>query len=66
MFKSKEIYKCYILLFTWATARCVQIELVTGFHATLLYLKRFTSRGGKSNLFNSNNFKTFKPKEVNY
>ena len=66
-FKSKEMPKCYILLFTWATTRCVHLELVSGFHAgTLLCLKRFISRRGKPNLFISDNFKTFKSKEVKH
>ena len=61
--KSKEMHKCYI---TCATTRCVHLELVSGFHADtlLLCLKRFISRGGKPNLFFSDNFKTFKSKEV--
>ena len=64
--KSKEMRKCYILLFTCTTARCVHVELVCGFHADtlLLCLKRFISRRGKPNLFISDNFKTFKSKEV--
>ena len=65
-YKSKEMHKCYILLFTCATTRCVHLELVSGFHAdtSLLCLKRFISRRGKPNLFISDNFKTFKSKEV--
>ena len=59
------MHNCYIMLFTCATTRCVQLELVSGFHAdTLLCLKRFISRRGKPNLFISDNFKTFKSKEV--
>ena len=63
--KWKEMHKCYILLFTCATTRCVHLELVSGFHAdtSLLCLKRFISRRGKPNLFISDNFKTFKSKE---
>ena len=63
---SKEIHKYYILLFTCATTRCIHLELVSCFHADVLLfcLKRFISIRGKPNLFISDNFRTFKSKEV--
>ena len=63
---SKNMNKCYILLFTCATTRCVHLELVSSFNsdALLLCLKRFISRRGRPNLFISDNFKIFKSKEV--
>ena len=58
--------KCYLLLLTCASTRCVHLELVIDYRwqSLVLALKRFISRRGTSKLFISNNFSTFKSREV--
>ena len=56
--------KCYLLLLTCASTRCVHLELDYRWQSLLLALKRFISRRGTSKLFISNNFSTFKSREV--
>ena len=64
--KLKELHKCWILLFTCATTRCINLELDSGFHGDklLLCLKRSIRRKRKPNLFVSDNFNTLKSKEI--
>ena len=64
--KSKEMHKCYNLLFTCVATHYIQRGLLSGFHADtlLLCLERFISRRGKPNLFISDNLKIFKSNEV--
>ena len=63
---SGNMKKCYILLLTCASTRCVHLELVNDYRwqSLVLALKRFISRRGTSKLFISDNFTTFKTKEV--
>ena len=58
--------KCYLLLLTCASTRCVHLELVTDYRwqSSVLALKRFISRRETSKLFISDNFSTFKSREV--
>ena len=58
--------KCYLLLLTCASTRCVHLELVIDYRwqSLVLALKRFISRRGTSKLFISDNFSTFKSREV--
>ena len=48
-----QMYKCYILLFTCATSRTVQLELTPGTSSQTLIraVKRFFSRKGFPSLF---------------
>ena len=64
----KKMYKCYVLLFTCAVTRAVHIELTPNLGSTclILALRRFISRRGLPNLVISDNFKSFKAREVKY
>ena len=57
-----SVSKCYILLFTCGATIAVHIEIThnLGVDALILALRRFTARRGKTTLFVSDNFKTFK------
>ena len=62
----KDMNKCYILLFTCTATRAVHLELTPdqGSSTLLLALRRFNSRRGVNKMFISDNFKSFKTKEV--
>ena len=62
----KDMNKCYILLFTCTATRAVHLELTPeqGSSTLLLALCRFNSRRGVNKMFISDNFKSFKTKEV--
>lgn len=59
-FKSKEMHEYYILLFTSAATSCVRLDLVSGFHTDTTRVSFLFQE--EQNL--SDNFKTFKSKEV--
>ena len=63
---SKKMEKCYLLIPTCASTRCVHLELVIDYRwqSLVLALKRFISRRGTSKLFISDNFSIFKSREV--
>ena len=63
---NKETCKSYILIFTCATTRNTHLELVPteSSESLLLALRRFLSRKGLPSTFISDNFKTFKAKEI--
>ena len=58
--------KCYVLLFTCAATRAVYLELTpdAGVHCLILAVRRFISRNGTLKLFISDNFKSFKSKDI--
>ena len=58
--------KCYLLLLTCASTRCVHLELVIDYRwqSLVLALKRFISRRRTSKLFIFDNFSTFKSRKV--
>ena len=60
------ISKCYILLFTCAVTRAVHLELTPdeSTHMLILALQRFISRRGYAKLFISDNFQSFKSKDI--
>ena len=61
-----KMQKCYILLFTCSVSRCIHLELTTslGLNPLKLALRRFVSRRGIPRLFVSDNFQTFRSKEI--
>ena len=63
---SKNMKKCYLLLLTCASTRCVHLELVIDYRwqSLVLALKRFISRRRTSKLFIFDNFSTFKSRKV--
>ena len=63
---SKETFKSYILIFTCAATRNSHLELVPteSTESLLLALRRFVARKGLPSTFISDNFKTFKAKEI--
>ena len=63
---NKETYKSYILLFTCAATRNTHLELLPteSLASLLLALRRFVARKGLTSAFISDNFKTFKAKEI--
>ena len=63
---NKETYKSYILIFTCAATRNTHLELVPteSSESLLLALRRFVAREGLPSTFISDNFKTFKAKEI--
>jgi len=60
------MYKCYIALFTFASARAVHLELTPDLSVTSFVgvLRRFLGRRGLPTLFISDNGKTFKDAAV--
>ena len=64
--KAAAIAKVYVLLFTCASSRSVHLELVPNMKiaAFLRAFTRFTSRRGRPRLVISDNFRTFKSREV--
>ena len=62
IYSSGGMYKCYVLLFTCATTRCLHLELTPnqGVDSLLLAMKRFMSRRGRPRLYVSDNFSSFK------
>ena len=63
---NKETYKSYILIFTCAATRNTHRELVPteSSESLLLALRRFVARKALPSTFISDNFKTFKAKEI--
>ena len=63
---NRETYKSYILIFTCAATRNTHLELVPteSSESLLLALRRFVARKGFPSTFISDNFKTFKAKEI--
>ena len=63
---SKDMNKCYMLLFTCATSRALHLELTPdlGHPALIRALRRFFSRRGVSSLIISDNFTSFKASQV--
>ena len=63
---NKDSYKCYILILTCAATRNTHLELVPteSSESLLLALRRFIARKGVPSTFISDNFKTFKSKEI--
>ena len=63
---SKNMKKSYLLLLTCASTHCVHLELVIDYRlqSFLLAFKCFISWWGTSKLFISDNFSTFKSREV--
>ena len=61
-----QMSKCYVLLFTWAATRAVYLELTpdAGVHCLILAVRRFISRNWTLKLFISDNFKSFKSKDI--
>ena len=59
---NSKMHKCYILLFTCATTRCIHLELTPDMSTPtlILALRRFLARKGYPEKFISDNFKTFK------
>ena len=57
--------KCYVLFKCTAT-RAVYLELTpnVGVHSLILAVRRFISRNGTPKLFISDNFKSFKSKDI--
>ena len=66
VYQNDYMQKCYIILFTCTSTRFVHLELVVDYkwESLVLSLKRFISRRGTCKLFISDNFSTFKLKEV--
>ena len=58
--------KCYLLLLICASTRCVYLERVIDYvwQSLVLALTHFISQRGTSKLFISDNFSTFKSREV--
>ena len=58
--------KCYVLLFTCTATRAVYLELTpdVGVHSLILAVRRFISSNGTPKLFISDNFKSFKSKDI--
>ena len=58
--------KCYVLLFTCATTRAVYLELTpdVGVYSLILAVRRFISRNSTPKLFISDNFKSFRSKDI--
>ena len=61
-----QISKCYVLLFTCTATRAVYLELTpnVGVHSLILAVRRFISRNGTPKLIISDNFKSFKSKDI--
>ena len=66
--KSRETFKSYILTFTCAATRNTHLELVPSESSDMLLLaiRRFIARKGLPRAFISDNFKTFKSKEIKH
>ena len=64
---SDSLFKCYISSFTRTTTRNVHLEIAPSMSARHLisYLRRFTGRREKINLFINDNFETFVFDELN-
>ena len=66
--KSRKTFKSYILIFTCAATRNTHLELVSSESPDLLLLeiRRFIARKGLPRALISDNFKTFKSKEIKH
>ena len=67
--KSRKTFKSYILIFTCAATRNTYLELVPPSESSdmlLLTIRRFIARKGLPRVFISDNFKTFKSKEIKH
>ena len=66
--KSGETFKSYILMLTCAATRNTHLELVPSESSDLLLLasRRFIARKGLPRAFISDNFKTFKSKDIKH
>ena len=64
--KSRETFKSYILIFTCAATWNTHLESVPSESSDMLLLaiRRFIARKGLPRAFISDNFKTFKSKEI--
>ena len=63
---TKNMYKCYILLFTCCVTRAVHLEVTVDVNSAsvILALRRFITRRGMPHLLVSDNFKSFKSLDV--
>ena len=66
--KSRETFKSYVLIFTCAATRNTHLKLVPSESSDILLLaiRRFIARKGLPRAFISDNFKTFKSKEIKH
>ena len=66
--KSSETFKSYILIFTCAATQNIHLELVPSESSDMLLIAihRFIARKGLPGAFISDNFKTFKSKEIKH
>ena len=66
--KSRETFKSYILIFTCAATRNTHLELVPSQSSDILLLaiRRFIAKKGLPRAFISDNFETFKSREIKH
>ena len=65
---TKNMYKCYILLFTCCVTRAVHLEVRVDVNSTsiILALRQFIARRGVPRLLMSHNFKSFKLLDIKF